>query len=39
MVDWVEFEKEAQDFKQRKKVSTSTGDTNATGSPYGGGGY
>jgi len=39
MVDWAEFEKEAQDFKQRKKVSMSTGDTNATGSPYGGGSY
>ena len=39
MIDWNEFEKEAQDFKQRKKVSSSTGDTNAMGNTYGGGGY
>lgn len=34
MIDWVEFEKEAQDFKQRKKVSTTTGDSNAMGMNY-----
>lgn len=38
MIDWNEFEKEAQDFKQRKKVSSSTGDTNALGNTYGSGG-
>lgn len=36
MIDWNEFEKEAQDFKMRKKVSSSTGDTNAMGVPSGG---
>ena len=35
MIDWVEFEKEAQDFKMRKKVSSTTGDTNAMGGGYG----
>jgi hypothetical protein len=36
MIDWDEFEREAQDFKQRKKVSSSTGDTTAVGGQYGG---
>lgn len=36
MIDWNEFEKEAQDFKMRKKTSSSTGDTNAMGVPSGG---
>lgn len=34
MINWDEFEKEAGDFKQRKKVSSATGDTNAMGGRY-----
>lgn len=34
MINWDEFEKEAGDFKQRKKVSATTGDTNAMGGRF-----
>lgn len=34
MINWDEFEREAGDFKQRKKVSSTTGDTTATGGTY-----
>jgi hypothetical protein len=38
MIDWDEFEKEAQDFKQRKQVSVPAA-TNTGGQFGGGGGY
>lgn len=37
MIDWVEFEKEANDFRQRKKVRANTGQ-NDQGGGYGAGG-
>lgn len=36
MIDWTEFEKEANDFKQRKKVRASAGVDSAAGGGYGG---